>query len=321
MEWETDPDFLSPSIFTCSKLAAAAISPETKVEILNRAALIHVNRSLTELKRRFQEPSKPHLKRLKDWMERHQIVARDRCLKHEVGTFDDDSLLEHVQYHGVEGQMLSRVGMALTSILIGGTEPLNLMLENDLLFKLYANESSSTRCYAHMSQYIRYLCFKNPRMRILEVGAGTGSATAPILKALTSTKRAAQMAHYDFTDISAGFFDKARELLAEWGSSVALKKLDISLDPESQGFKIHSYDLIVASNIVHATSSIKNSLANLHRLLKPQGELALIELTRSPLFLSLIFGTLPGWWVGKSTCYLSPFLSIRPVSIDTNALI
>lgn len=317
VKWETDPDFLSPSIFTSTKSAAAAISPRMKVEMLNRAALIYMDRSVVELERRFQEPSKPHLKRLKDWIERRQIVGRNRCHGEVVGTLGDDSLLEQVQHHGVEGRLLSRIGMSLTSILIGDIEPLSLMLENDLLYQFYANDSS-TRCYAHMSQYLKYLCFKNPRMTILEVGAGTGSATVPTLTALSSAEGVAQMGHYDFTDISAGFFEKARDLLAEWGSSISFKTLDISQDPVSQGFKIHSYDLVVASNIIYATSSIAKSLTNLRRLLKPRGKLALIENTQSQPFLGLIFGTLPGWWLGKSRYYLSPMLSSKPIPFDTD---
>lgn len=320
MKWETDPDFLSPSIFSSSNsvAAAAAISPQTKVKMLNRAAMIYIERSLTELDRWFQKPSKPHLNRLKDWMECHQKIVRNKCLVRGVETLEDDSLLEQMQHYGVEGQMLSRVGTGLTSILMGSTEPLSLMLENDLLYKFYANDSC-TRCYTHMSQYLKYLCFKNPRMKILEIGAGTGSATVHILPALCSAKGTAQLSHYDFTDISSGFFDKARDLLAEWGSSITFKTLDVSQDPVSQGFKIHSYDLIVASNVVHATSSVEKSLANLHRLLKPQGKLVLIELTQSQLFLDLIFGTLPGWWLGKSRYYLSPLLSTKPDSFDTDA--
>lgn len=318
LKWETDPDFLLPSTFTSSKSAAVAISHRTKVESLNRAALVYIDRSLAELKRQFQEPCKPHLNRLKDWMECQQVVSQNKQLDHGVGALDDDTLLEKVQHYGVEGQMLSRVGTALTSILIGGTEPLNVMLEADLLYRFYANDSS-TRSYAHISQYLKYLCFKNPRMRILEIGAGTGSTTFPILTAISSANKAAQMAHYDFTDLSAGFFDKARDLVAEWGSLVTFKTLDISQDPVSQGFEAHSYDLIVASNIIHATSSIEKSLANLRRLLKPQGKLALIELTQSQLFLGLIFGILPGWWLGKLRPFFSPLLNIKHVLFDADA--
>ena len=317
VKWKADPEFLLPSIFTPSKVAVAAISPRTKVEMLNRAALIYIDHGLGELERHFQEPSKPHLKRLKDWMERYQLVARDRCFKHDVGTLSDDSILEMLHQHGIEGQMLSRVGTALISILTGGTEPLNLMLDNDLLYKFYANDSS-TRCYAYMSQYLRALCFKNPHMDILEVGAGTGSTTVPILTALSSANGAAQVGRYVYTDISAGFFDKARELLSEWGTKVTFKTLDISRDPMKQGFEVHSYDLIVASNVVHATSSIEKSLANLRRLLRPQGKLALIELTQPQLFLSLIFGTLPGWWLGKSQQSHSSWLSIKQGSFVTD---
>ncbi len=115
--------------------------------------------------------------------------------------------------------MLSRIGQNLTSILTGKTEPLGLMLEDDLLYQFYAGESTN-RCYGYLSRYIRYLSFKNPRMRILEIGAGTGSTTIPVLTALNA-EGASRVDDYHFTDISAGFFDKARVLLAEWTASVA----------------------------------------------------------------------------------------------------
>ena len=317
LKWETDSDYLLPSVFTSLKSPAAVISSVKKVELLNRAALIYIDRSLMELKRLSTKTCKPYLKRLMKWMEHRQAVSHNKHLDHGAGT-GNDSLLELVHHQGVEGRMLSRVGMFLTSILTGGTEPLNLMLENDLLYKFYANDSSSPS-YAYISQYLKHLCFKHPRMRILEIGAGTGSTTFHVLKALNSANDAAQMAHYDFTDISAGFFDKARELLGDWGSLVTFKTLDISRDPVSQGFEVHSYDLIVASNVVHATNSIGKSLTNLRSLLKSQGKLALIEVTQPQLFLSLIFGVLPGWWLGRLIHFHSLSISIEAVSFNADA--
>ena len=318
LKWKTDSDYLLPSAFTSLNTPAAVISPVKKMELLNRAALIYIDRSLVELKRQSIEPCKPHLKRLIKWMEHRRTVSPNKHLDRGAGT-GSDSPLEQVHHQGVEGRMLSRVGNSLTSILTGGTDPVNLVLENDLLYKFYANDSSSSRSYAYISQYLKHLCFKHPRMRILEIGAGTGGATLHVLKALSSANSAAQMVHYDFTDISAGFFDKARELLGDWESLVTFKTFDISRDPVSQGFEVHSYDLIVASNVIHATNSIGKSLTNLRSLLKPQGKLALIEVTQPQLFLGLILGILPQWWIGKGIYFRSLSLSTEAASYNADA--
>ena len=65
------------------------------------------------------------------------------------------------------------------------------------------------------------------------------------------------------------------------------RKLDIETDPIQQGFAEGSYDIIVASSVLHA---------NMRKLLKPGGQLVLMENTRDRLDMQVIFGTLPDWW-------------------------
>lgn len=77
------------------------------------------------------------------------------------------------------------------------------------------------------------------------------------------------------------------------------KKLDIEDDPTSQSFTAGSYDLIVASMVLHATRNLKRTMAHVHKLLKPGGKLLLLENTTDQIDLHLIFGTLPGWWLSE----------------------
>lgn len=198
---------------------------------------------------------------------------------------------------GVEGEILRRVGSNLDKILLGEVDPLSLMLEGDLLDRVYADGISNEQCYLHMRKYLKLLSFKKPYMRILEIGAGTGSATTHVLDAL-SHKEGAWLDKLDFTDISSGFFDKAKPKLEGYASYLEYKTLDIEKDPLTQGFEAESYDLVVASNVLHATTSINNTLTNVRTLLKPGGRLALVELTQLRSYVNITFGTLPGWWAG-----------------------
>ena len=58
----------------------------------------------------------------------------------------------------------------------------------------------------------------------------------------------------------------------------------------------HSFDIIIAANVVHATRSVSESLSRLNTLLVPGGMLLLLEITRSFGWVDLTFGLTDGWW-------------------------
>lgn len=151
---------------------------------------------------------------------------------------------------------------------------------------------------ADITPYFELLGHAKPTMKILEIGAGTGGTTAEVLSGITAKKGERMYAQYDYTDISTGFFNAARERFQDY-ENIHYKTLDVSKDPLSQGFEVESYDLIVASNVLHATPCIQETLCNVRKLLKADGRLFLQEL--SPVFrmLNFVMGFLPGWWLGE----------------------
>ena len=143
-----------------------------------------------------------------------------------------------------------------------------------------------------------------PHLNMLEIGAGTGGAMLPILEGLSSTgTRSPKFANYDFTDLSPAFFDNGKKKVAKWSQLVTFKSLDIESDPLQQGYELGSYDVIVAANIVHATSRIESTMKRIRSVLKPGGTLVLIESTVETIATTLILGTLSGWWSGKFHCF------------------
>ena len=129
------------------------------------------------------------------------------------------------------------------------------------------------------------------RLRVLEVGAGTGSATACALPALPDGRF-----DYVYTDISAGFFAAAEAQFADSGASIAYRVLDIERDPVEQGFDAHGYDLVIAANVLHATRSLDQTLNHCRQLLAPSGQLVALENQRARAWMDLVFGQLDGWW-------------------------
>jgi 1-acyl-sn-glycerol-3-phosphate acyltransferase len=127
-------------------------------------------------------------------------------------------------------------------------------------------------------------------LRVLEVGAGTGGATGALLACLPQERT-----RYVFTDKSALLLDAASKRFEDI-ACVETRPLDIAADVEAQGFQPESFDLIVAANVVHATPDVAATLLRLRSLLSPGGVLAMIEITRHPRWLDVIFGQTADWW-------------------------
>lgn len=126
-------------------------------------------------------------------------------------------------------------------------------------------------------------------------GAGTGGATKAVLESIGGA-----FSSYAYTDISVGFFGQAEILFKAYSDKMTFRTLDVEKTPASQGFEPHSYDIVIASNVLHATPSLQTTLSNTRQLLKPGGYLLLLELT-DPIHVlrnNMIFGVLPGWWAG-----------------------
>lgn len=110
-----------------------------------------------------------------------------------------------------------------------------------------------------------------------------------------------QFSSYVFTDISTGFFEKAQNKFKAWGSLISYKSLNIEEDLKAQGFDDNQgYDIVIAANVLHATHIMHHTMSQVNKLLKPDGKLILVEASAGRMISGeLIFGLLPGWWMGK----------------------
>jgi len=206
----------------------------------------------------------------------------------------------------VDMKLMQAVGEHLVPVVRGETTMLEYMRKDDMLNNLYVQGVGFEEYTESMAEQVQQLSHRYPHMNILEIGAGTGGATKRIFKKLGKNFRS-----YTYTDISTGFFEDAKEVFHESESKMTFKALNIEKDPSQQGFVEHSYDLIVASLVLHATHEMDTTMQNVRRLLKPGGHLVILELgeyieNRT----GLIFGPLPGWWMGYDDGRkLSPMLS------------
>lgn len=113
-------------------------------------------------------------------------------------------------------------------------------------------------------------------LRILEIGAGTGGTTKYMVPALSSDK----VAEYCFTDMSNYFCVEGHKLFNKWDNMMRYKVLNIEESPQGQGFPPHSYDIIIATNVLHATKDMMQTMTHVRELLAPDGLVFISEATQ-----------------------------------------
>ena len=199
--------------------------------------------------------------------------------------------------HGqTETGLFRRSAAALPEVLHGREDPLTLLFSSGepTAADLYLKAPVARAANRMLEVAVRALVDTLPRgrrLRVIEVGAGTGSATASILPVLPDGGF-----DYMYTDISAGFFSEAEARFGDGGGCIEYRPLDIEKDPIGQGFDLHGYDLLIASNVLHATRSLDETLDHCRRLLAPSGHLVALENLSGLGWMDLTFGQLDGWW-------------------------
>ncbi|KAL3477706.1 lovastatin nonaketide synthase [Aspergillus californicus] len=193
----------------------------------------------------------------------------------------------------VELALLTAVGDNLASVLRGQSEMLEHMLKDNMLGRLYMEGRGFTICNEYVAEFLRPISHKHPRAKILEIGAGTGGTTKRVLDTIGDA-----YGSYVYTDISAGFFEKASEKFANHIDKMEFKTLNVENVPVEQGFSESGYDVIIAANVLHATRSLSQTMQHTRSLLRPGGFLVLVEVTGGMLRETGLMAGLEGWWLG-----------------------
>jgi acyl transferase domain-containing protein/thioesterase domain-containing protein/acyl carrier protein len=160
----------------------------------------------------------------------------------------------------------------------------------DLVEPIYRGHPLAEHFNRLLAEAVAHLTQGRAGARIIEIGAGTGGATVGIVEALRGQGVAAE---YCYTDVSLGFVEHGRRRFAAEGLRFAA--FDIEKPPAAQGFS-RGFDIVVASNVLHATRDIGTTLAHVAQLLAPGGALLLNEVTALQDFATMTFGLTDGWW-------------------------
>ncbi|KAI0437439.1 hypothetical protein F4803DRAFT_538775 [Xylaria telfairii] len=279
-----------------------------KLEI---ALVLSCRRTLAGLSPAEVKDASPDLKKFVE-VTHHLIGLYENQLpSNEVAAAEIEEALSACQRDRPSWSIFPIIARRLGDILRGRTNALDLVFSNNLVEPLY-RDTFSRVCDERLSRFLELASHENPGLRILEIGAGTGSMTRNILGSLReieARKGTVAFREYIYTDISPSFFDKARD---EFGQDrVSYQTFDVETDIAQQGFHPESYDLVLAGSVIHATRSLKMALGNVRNLLTLGGQLVLLEFTcPDNICATLGFGLLPGWWLSQEQYREhSPFIS------------
>lgn len=125
------------------------------------------------------------------------------------------------------------------------------------------------------------------------MGAGTGIFTSHVLPVIDELGVEFE---YTYTDISPAFFAAAEKRFEKFAGSIKFKKMNIEEDPVAQGFCPGYFDYAIASDVIHATKDVCNSLKNVRKLLRNGGTLDILEQIQKNRMLTFIFGLMDGFW-------------------------
>nr|A0A2Z5XAL7.1 RecName: Full=Hybrid PKS-NRPS synthetase phm1; Short=PKS-NRPS phm1; AltName: Full=Phomasetin biosynthesis cluster protein 1 [Pyrenochaetopsis sp.]BBC43184.1 PKS-NRPS hybrid [Pyrenochaetopsis sp.] len=264
-----------------------------------RVSFFYLRRLLEEITPEEKEKTLPHYRHLLNWAA--HVVARVSAGKNPcvpASCMQDTQEIIDSMWDGVRNRadirLIESVGRNLIKVVREGSGILEHM---DGLFDFYDQGLGLDRANRHLARMVGQLAHRYPHMNIFEIGAGTGGSTRNILSAIRE-----EFSTYTYTDVSSGFFEAAQELFQDYEDRMIYSTYNMEHEPTSQGFEEGHYDLLLASNVLHATDKLEEMMLSARKLLKPGGYLIALELTNNDsMRVGLPMGTLPGWWLGAET--------------------
>jgi SAM-dependent methyltransferase len=239
----------------------------------------------------------PHLKKYKAWLDQQQALSNFDTLK-LAGRINSLVRQQAKSPAAPVAAAISRVSANIVTILSSEKGAFEILNADGTLNKINAfmKESCSSSV---SSNFIQSFALSNPCLRVLELGATYGAATEGILKNLKHPNGQLLYSQYVCADVSMGMVNVAKERF-KGIANLEFALLDVSKDLSTQGFDDDNkkFDLIIATDVLHATPRLQTSLRNVHKLLSPNGRLLIQEPVPGSAWRKQVLGVLPGWWCG-----------------------
>ncbi|SHO52357.1 non-ribosomal peptide synthetase [Anaerocolumna xylanovorans] len=276
----------------------AVIEQISTAYILNALIELKIN-ELTKENLSFEEIDEKvqilpeYYKLFHSWLD---IAAEDAYLKYENGgirllkeitpydikkLWDDLYEMEPSEDLQTPLEYLKLSGMNHVNMMRGKVNPLTLFFPKGSF-----NTAESLYKFSPIAKYMNSIVVETvksivtshkgeKKLRVLEVGAGTGGTTDEILPVFRP-----ECTEYTFTDLSDFFLEQAEKRYENY-PFIKYGLLDINVDAQIQGYDFAAYDLIICANVIHDAENIQDALERLKILLADDGRLLIVEGTRN----------------------------------------
>lgn len=260
------------------------------------------------------------MNRLLDILEKHDVLTRrgSDLIRGSRQTPSTPSEQIHEQFvtrfpaYTGEARLMALTGPKLAGCLTGKVDPIGLMFRGTVAQQVMGDYYTASPMLSTLTeQIVTFLqtvvntsvatSSANP-VRVLEVGGGFGGTTTRLTEMLQMT---GVPVSYTFTDISPSLVKGARTKFAQypWMEFQAL-----NLENDMPASLLNTFDIVLGTNCVHATTNKTKTIGRLKSILNPQGFMVLSEVTQLVDWYDIVFGLLDGWWLANdgSTYPLQP---------------
>jgi SAM-dependent methyltransferase len=251
------------------------------------------------------EPQAPHLQAYKAWLDEQAITSPRRTQALETAdSIQSIALRLGTGRLATEAKAIASICVSIGPILEGIRNAYDILGTDGLLERVDRSmvEYDGSKFFHEFGLY-------KPNMRVLELGAGSGGATAKILQYLRHEKGRNLFSRYVMADASTGLLDIARTRF-KGSKDLEFACLDIERDLFNQDFEHEEFDLIIATKVLSSTKRIAHGMSNIQKLLSPKGKVLVQEPRPRSTWAKLVLGILPSWWSGQDDERASePFIS------------
>lgn len=207
-------------------------------------------------------------------------------------------IIELYPQHASVNKLVRIVGSNLAACLTGRTDGIQTVFGNkeakktlEHIYEFWPLFRTPTLVLGDFLTKAFTMATGSGKFKILEVGAGTGGTTRYLLSHLKSHGIPFE---YVFTDVSSSLVAAARQQFRD-AEDMSFEVLDIEQKPKPEHEA--AFHCVIATNTIHATRDLDQSLRNLRAMVRDDGALVLVEITRQVFWLDLVFGQFEGWWL------------------------
>ncbi|KAK1248838.1 hypothetical protein MKX08_007058 [Trichoderma sp. CBMAI-0020] len=212
-----------------------------------------------------------------------------------------EDLVKEFPDHVFANKLTYYAGAQLADVITEKTDGVKVVFGSaegrDLVSGLYGDSLLNKLSYKIMEDFLKRLAASLPmyegKLKILEMGAGTGGTTKWLVPLVASLGIPVE---YTFTDLSPGFVAAARNKFKQYPF---MKYAVHDIEKAPQKDLVATQHIVVASNAIHATTNMVKSLENTRQFLRPDGFLMMLEMTETLSWVDIIFGLFEGWWLFK----------------------